>query len=40
MVLEVLDEATQRVAGGKVRDMLPDDLHPLFDAGSSGRMDA
>lgn len=40
VVLEVLDEATQGTIRDKVRDMLPEEFHPLLDSGSSGRMDA
>lgn len=36
VVMQVLDEATQGALGGKIRDVLPEDLRALIDAGTSG----
>lgn len=38
VVIEVLREAVGDEAVNKVRDQLPDEWKPLFDAGSSGQM--
>lgn len=38
VVIEVLREAAGDEPVNKVRDQLPDDWNPLFDAGSSGEM--
>lgn len=38
VVLEVTDEATTGGLMTKVREQLPDEFNPLFDAGSTGRM--